>query len=92
MFSRNWNKASVAMCFPDKKGMSFSVRARMQTGHKRFFILKHTVSRLRVFVKESVLENSGESAANKARVGAIIVSCKLILSFLFPGFIPRYPL
>lgn len=92
MFSRNWNKASVAMCFPDKKGMSFSVRARIQTGHKRFFVLKHTVSRLRVFVKESVLENSGESAANKARVGAITVSCKLILSFLFPGFIPRYPL
>lgn len=86
MFSRNWKKPYVTIQFPDKKEMSFNIITRMLTGHKRFLILKQAVSRLWDFVKESVLEKNGESAARKARVGDIIVSCKLILSFLFLGF------
>lgn len=53
---------------------------------KIFHILKKADSRLWVFVKKSMLENSGESAARKVRVRDIIVSCKLIPSFLFLGF------
>lgn len=85
MFSRNWKKTYVTIHFPDKK-MSFNIITRMLTDHKRFLVLKQAVCRLWDFVKESMLEKNGKSAVRKARVGDIIVSCKLILSFLFLGF------
>lgn len=74
------------MHFPDKKGTSFNIRARIPTSHKRFSIFRQVVSRRRVFVKKSVLENSGESAAKKRGNGEILANHKLILSFIFLGF------
>lgn len=74
------------MHFPDKKETSFNIRARIPTSHKRFSIFRQVVSRRRFFVKKSVLENSGESAAKKRGDGEILANCKLILSFIFLGF------
>lgn len=55
----------MAIHFPDKKGMSFNIRTRIPTSHRRFSVFKQSVNRLKVFVKESVLENIGVSAAKK---------------------------
>lgn len=74
------------MHFPDKKGMSFNIRAVIPASHKRFSMFRQVVSRLRFFVKESELENSGESAAKKKGDWEILDNCKPILSFIFLGF------